>query len=548
MGSKGGLVEIRILFGTETGNAEDCAFQLGDALEDNGFDANVTDMAAYNPSDLAREKLAIVVTSTYGNGDPPHNAEATMAWLSNPDSSVKGLSFAVCGLGDQTYPRFGQAGIDFDRLMEERGGNRVVPRQDCDVDYEGPFEEFMDSIVDWLKANGDSLNSDLLDETVPPQPITQLMPKAEVKVGTRGAPVIATLTQRRRLNRTGSSKETWHYEFEWPGVDVDFTPGDSFAVVPENNPREVRAILEALNLDGGSQVQVADCLMRLDQALVTARDLQTVSYEVLSALTVGGVSRLTASVDNLESYLSGRHLIDVIRENPGGQIQAQALVDGLKRLKPRLYSVASSPLVEAQGVHFTVETLRYDWNGRTREGVATTWLADRVEDGGIVPMYCVQAAHFRLPSDPDVPIIMVGPGTGVAPFRAFLQHRQAQGAAGKSWLFFGHQHRETDFLYQSELESWVANGTLSALSLAWSRDQDRKVYVQDLVRENGAKIWLWMSSGAYMYVCGDKNAMAPQVREAFVNAAVVHGGLVKSVAAAMIDEWEKQGRYSVDAY
>lgn len=535
---------IRVLFGTETGNAEDCAYQLGDALEEQGFTATVTDMASYQPSDLARERLAIVVTSTYGNGDPPYNAEAMMKWLNQPDSAVPGVAFAVCGLGDQTYPKFGQAGKDFDRLIEARGGRRIVPRVDCDVDYEEPFEQFMGSVLEWLGEHADSLDD------APSEPATDVADTAgtsvPVAIGTRSAPVRATLRSRRRLNRDGSSKETMHYEFEWPNHNVAFQAGDSFALIPENNPAEVEEILTALRLEGSTPVNVGDSSSTLRDALMQSRDLQAVTEDLFSMLVETGRNP-TAGTD-LAGYLTDRHLVDVVREMQGASIEPQALVDELRRLKPRLYSVASSPLVEPNGVHFTVETLRYQWNGRAREGVATTWLADRFSDGDSVAMYCVQAPHFRLPDAEGVPVIMVGPGTGVAPFRAFLQERKAKGDSGNSWLFFGHQHQATDYLYEEEIEAWQADGTLNRASFAWSRDQSEKVYVQDRIRESGAEIWSWIKAGAYMYVCGDKNAMAPQVRDAFVAIAVEFGGHGQAEAELMFDGWEQSGRYCVDAY
>jgi sulfite reductase (NADPH) flavoprotein alpha-component len=536
-------LNIRVLFGTETGNAEDCAHQLGSALKKAGFNATVTDMDAFSPPDLASETLALIVTSTYGNGDPPYNAEALMNWLRVPDSSIAGVSFAVCALGDQTYPKFVQAGIDFDQLMEERGGLRVVPRQDCDVDYEEPFEQFTKDVVAWLESNSDSLGTDAAPATPETAMPASSEPAPAARLGSRSAPVVATLSNRRRLNRGDSAKETMHYEFQWPGNDVAFAPGDSFAVIPTNNATEVQAILGALALNASAPVTVGEESMDLGSALSHQRDLQTVTLDLLGALGASPSGGQTA-----DAYLEDRHLLDVLRDHAACTIEAQDLVDGLRKLKPRLYSVASSPLVEPQGVHFTVETLRYQMHGRAREGVATTWLADRFADGDRVAMYCVQAPHFRLPQSSDVPVIMIGPGTGVAPFRAFLQHRKAQGGAGKSWLFFGHQHRETDFLYEDEFHAFMNDGTLSELTLAWSRDQPEKVYVQDRLRENGAAVWNWIEGGAHIYVCGDKNAMAPQVRETFVNIAVTEGGLSTDAASAMFDDWERDGRYCVDAY
>ena len=527
-------MSIRILFGTETGNAEECAEDLGTALTDAGFPATVIDLENFQPADLAQKGLVFMVTSTYGNGDPPYSAEALMDWLQKPEVSIAGVSFGVCGLGDRTYPLFAQAGKDFDRLMEERGGRRVIPRKDCDAEFEDAFEEFTEQVLDWLRANAAEVNAAAAD--APTTPAADA-PTTTASPGTRGRPVQATLVSRRRLNRPGSAKETMHYEFRWPGVPVAFAPGDSFAVVPENNPAEVQAVLEALSLDGATTVQVGNDSLSLRAALTQARDLQTVTSDLWSTLAGSG-----------QSSNADWHLLDVVKAFPGARISAQALVEGLRKLKPRLYSVASSPSVVPEGVDFTVETLRYTLNGRPCEGVATTWLADRVSDGAVVGMYCVQAPHFRLPADNGVPIIMIGPGTGIAPFRAFLQQRKAHGSAGKSWLFFGHQHQATDFLYEDELRSFLADGTLTELSLAWSRDQNEKVYVQDKLRARSSEIWSWLAAGAHVYVCGDKNTMAPQVRETFIEIGATYGRMTRQAAAALLDSWEQSGRYCVDAY
>jgi sulfite reductase (NADPH) flavoprotein alpha-component len=558
-------LNISVLFGTETGNAEECAQQLGRALESAGFTSRVFDMDDYDPPDLARETMTVFVSSTYGNGDPPFAAEAMMGWLKKPDASVSGVSFAVCGLGDSTYPMYNQAGRDFDRLLEERGGRRVIPRQDCDVDYDEPFDEFTQALVLWLGEHGAALGSG--DTSTVTVAAGAGKASADSRVGTRSNPVTAKLVRRRRLNREGSSKETVHYEFSWPDVDVVFEPGDSFAVLPQNNPAEVEAVLAAVGLGADVMVNVGDRRQPLRNALLAARDLHTVSNDMLNLISgasqrgAGLLSRAWSAwrgkpkeeatvvdISSPETYLADRHVLDVLQDFPEARVTAQAFVDSLKRLRPRLYSVASSPLLHPEGVHFTVETLRYTQRERACEGVATTWLADRLEDGAEIPMYCVPAAHFRLPETAGVPVIMIGPGTGVAPFIAFLQQRKAQGDDGKNWLFFGHQHEATDFLYEDELKGYQADGTLNELTLAWSRDQDSKVYVQHRLKEQGEAVWSWLASGAHIYVCGDKNAMAPQVRETLVDICVTHGGLSAPAAAATVDGWESSGRYCVDAY
>jgi len=504
-------------------------------------------MDDYNPAELSNEVIAIIVSSTYGSGDPPGNAEALMDWLSRSSSSVSGVAYAVCALGDQTYPDFCQAGVDFDRLMEERGGRRVVPRKDCDYYFEEPFGEFSEDVLSWLRSEGKTLltgeAASVSTEAAAPAEVSPTSERAPR--GTRNAPVAATLRARRRLNVGQSKKETMHYELAWSGDDVAFEPGDSFAVLPKNNATEVDAILSRLVLDGQTSVKVGSTNSSLRDALLSACDLQTVSEDLLRRF---GGPPVGAAALELREYLDKRHLIDVLHDCPKASIDAQGLVEALRSLKPRLYSVANSPLIERNAVHFTVETLRYERQNRSCEGVASTWLADRVSDGSDVLMYRVAAPHFRLPATTGTPILMIGPGTGIAPFRAFLQHREAQGDPGRNWLFFGHQHKATDFLYRAELERYIQTGALTKLSLAWSRDQAHKIYVQDRVREQGAEVWSWIQSGAYIYVCGDKLAMAPQVREVFVQIGIDHGGLSLAQSEAMVAALESEGRYCADVY
>jgi len=577
---------VRILFGTETGNAEDCAADMGAALSGKGFRTVVTDMDEFEPTDLPNEAFVVVLTSTFGNGDPPVNAEALMEWLQLEDSVIAGLDFAVCGLGDSTYPRFAQAGKDFDRLLEERGAQRVLERKDCDVDFEEPIEEFTTALVGWLEQQGARFQDEADSADSEPAPASTRMESSDASPtpseasrkgflgsltsavkgwlgtadtaqgvgsddarevrGTRSAPVVATMARRVRLNQTGSAKETMHYEFIWNDVDVAFQPGDSFAVVPENDPVEVAQVLTQLGLEPSASV--SGQASNLAAVLQTSKDLQAVSLDLLDTIQTSAGSQAAGSSDDPRAYLADRHLVDVLREHEGCTLSAEALVEGLKRLKPRLYSVANSPLVGGNEVHFTVETLRYTREAREVKGVASTWLCDRLEDGARVSMYCVPGGHFRLPTASDVPVIMIGPGTGVAPFRAFLQHRQAQGDMGKNWLFFGHQHEATDFLYADEIGAWQAAGVLSELSLAWSRDQEEKVYVQHRLVERGGEVWSWLRDGAHVYVCGDRAGMAPQVRAAVLTIAQTHGDLSLEEAQAFLAEMESSNRYCEDVY
>ena len=577
---------IRVLYGTETGNAEDCANDLGDLLQEAGYVCEVNDMDDFDPPQMLGEKVVLIVTSTFGNGDAPVNAETLKEWLESGGHDLAGLSFGVCGLGDTTYPRFAQCGKDFDRLLEENGARRVIDRHDCDVDYEDLFETFCQTAKDWLSVHGAAYRSSeggTVDASAQGAPAASQVPERAgqepkpgllgslstkvkgwfgqestatsaqpLRVGTRDNPVEAVVTERVRLNGEGSDKETMHYALRFAPQDVAFLPGDSFAVFAPNPQSEVRRVLELGGWSGEERVSASEGDRVLSDWLTDHLDLQQVTPALLELLTEGtrgpGANMLEQGKEVTRSYLTDRHLVDLLQEHEGFRIEPATLVKSLKKLKPRLYSVANSPLCTPGEVHFLVETLRYTQHGRDRLGVASTWLCDHREVGQAVRMYRVPGAHFYLPEDGTTPVIMIGPGTGLAPFRGFLQHRDARGDTGSSWLFFGHQHAACDYLYEQELKAWEASGRLTQVSLAWSRDQEEKVYVQHRMLENAEALWSWMQDGAHVYVCGDRHRMAPEVRAAFVQIAVNQGQQTPEEAEAYVAELESRGRYHVDAY
>ncbi len=580
---------IRILFGTETGNAEDTANDLGDELRRRGWHADVVDMDDYEPTDLPREALLLIITSTFGNGDPPVNAEALMEHLRQDAPDLGGLRFGVCALGDSTYPRFAQCGRDFDGLLEERGGERVIPLQVCDADFEDYVPAFQKSVIGWLEEHGAPFEGAsagperAASETAetspglfggivsavrslfggagepsgaePPAmaPVTEAAADQPAPSGpwTAKNPFAATITARRKLSGAGSGKETMHYELSLAGSGIDFAPGDSFGVHPHNDPVEVDRLLEALDLDG-TVVVVHDGEQRaLRELLLERLDLQNVTKALAQALGRSGGpagAAVAEGDDALRAWRGTRFVWEAASEHPDASIGAQELVDALRRLQPRLYSVANSPLVDAESVHFTVETLRYAHDGFARTGVASTWLCDRVAEGAPVPVHLVPGTHFRLPEAPDADIICVGPGTGVAPFRGFLQHREARGDSGRTWLFFGHQTSACDALYADELAGFEERGVLTHLTCAWSRDQEHKVYVQHRMAEHGAEVYAWLDGGGLLYVCGDKQHMAGDVRSTLVAIAAEHGGLDAAGAEAWVAALEDGGRYRVDVY
>ena len=460
---------ITLLFGTETGNAEECAEELNDAIAELGIPCRVADMEDYAFEQLLTEQMIVIITSTYGNGDPPANAEDLLEHLQEQRPALPGTPFAVCGLGDRTYARFCQCGKDFDALLEELGGQRQIDRVDCDADYEMFFKEFRENLLAHLRTNKARYDGPMGTAPAKREHAAHFSAKR---------PFMGTLTAKRRLNDGSSTGQTWHYEVDLSGSNMDWAPGDSFGVMPTNDPAEVAAILSAARLTGQETVTHKDESFTLEHALTHRLCLQRISADLLRRFAaLQGPAMEAVSSGTEAQYVASHHVLDGLREHPLLGIDAQSLAKVLRSLAPRLYSVASAK-EHSKDVAFCVATTRFTLGERAVKGVATCWLEERVNVGDKVPLYRVENRSFRVPA-PDVPAIMIGPGTGIAPFRGFLQQRQ--GSQAKSWLFFGHRNEAVDYLYKEELEAWVSNGTLSKLSLAWSRDQGAKVYVQDRI-------------------------------------------------------------------
>ena len=377
---------------------------------------------------------------------------------------------------------------------------------------------------------------------------------------TKDQPFLATLRENRRLNLPGSAKDTPHFVVDFSGSGLTYTCGDSLGVLPQNNPGAVDELLVAAGLDGSESVILPkrEGAVALRDALLSALSLASPSKKALStfeekATDPADRERLAtlldkANADACKAYLAEREYIDLFLEFPSVRLSADELVGLLKRLTPRLYSIASAPSVDPEQVHLTVAVVRYETNGRAREGVASTWLADRVPlDVPSVPVY-ITASHFGLPEDPAVDLIMVGPGTGVAPFRSFLQEHRQRGGTGRTWLFFGDQHETTDFLYRDEFAAMLADGSLTRLDTAFSRDQEEKIYVQQRMREKGAELWRWLEGGASFFICGDASRMARDVDEALHDVIREHGGLSEADAAAYVKELRSAKRYQKDIY
>lgn len=528
---------IHVLFGTESNNSADLADRTGRALEAAGMKAQVVDMGDFDPKKLADLHTLLVITSTYGNGDPPSNAEALHAWVMKKAPPMPQLRFAVCALGDKTYDRFCNCGKEFDKRLAELGATRITDRQDCDVDYEKPWKSWLDRVVPALKALAE-VDAGSSAPVVAVDAVT--IEKQESKPGTRRNPVAAKLKAKRVLCGQGSSKETLHVELAIP-AEVHYEVGDSLGIWPSNDPALVDELLKVGPFDGDAKVVLRGAVhdsgrgggsLTLREALLSRLDLAHVDPRLNEACGVGAIENA--------------HVIDVVdaAEKP---INAQQLAESLRPIAPRDYSIASSLRAHPGEAHFTIDVVRYELRGRKRGGVASTMFADRLQPGDAVPVYLHPAPHFRLPSD-DTPIVMIGPGTGVAPFRAFLEERAARGARGKSWLFFGARNANYDFLYGDELQAMVKRGALAKLNCAFSRDQPEKRYVQHEMLCAAQELYAWIAGGAVVYVCGDAKRMAPDVHHCLAQIIAERGGVSTDVALEELGAMERDGRYRKDVY
>ena len=542
----GNTTNLTILFGSQTGNAGNLAKRIAKESSKHGFVPTIHDLASYPTTQLATEQHLLVITSTYGDGDPPDNAKAFWEFL-NGDAARKlaQTRYAVCALGDSNYPKFCAFGKAVDERLEKLGATRVHPRVDCDVEYEEPFSQWMNLALTALA--GKAAAPVRLEPDLRP-------PASELASFSRSNPFPARLLTNRRLNAPGSAKDVRHFEIALDGSGMSYEVGDALAVCPQNDPTLVEELLAAL------AVRADELVPGRDGKPVPLRDALTSHYEItripkplldtFAQRTNDELLKRAASPTangELTKFLWGREIIDLLLAHPDVKFQAAEFIGFLRKLQPRLYSISSSPKAHPGEVHLTVSTVRYESLGRARKGVCSTFLADRVCSETAVPVFVHSNKAFRSPPS-DVPFIMVGPGTGIAPFRAFLEERRAVGASGRNWLFFGDQKATTDFLYREEIEAFRKDGLLTHLHLAWSRDQAEKVYVQQRMIEHAAELFAWLEAGAYFYVCGDASRMAKDVDAALHQVIQASGGKTAEQAAAYVAALKKDRRYQRDVY
>lgn len=534
-------IRTTVLFATETGNSRRVAEALVTALSSEGFTARAVDARDFKISQFKKERRVIVVAATHGLGDAPDGSEDFFASLaSNRAPRLEHMEFAVLGLGDSSYDDFCQVGIDTDLRLEALGAKRILPRVDSDLDYDLTAKTWSQQVVEHVVAA----------KAATPKAAPQLRAvPTRTPTYSPSQPYTASVLTNQRITGRDSSKTVQHIELSLEGSELRYTPGDALGVITPNPPETVETLLETLGTSGSEPVTLGNDTLTLSEALSTRLDItashrsfaehyaRTAQHSELAAMlqTPGKANR---------EFFYAHQIVDLLRNFPG-DLSPQQLVEGLRSRQPRLYSIASSLDANPEEVHLTVAQVRYQAFDQMRYGSVSTALATELES---VPVYIEPNPHFRLPENADTPIVMIGPGTGIAPFRAFLEHRAEHGARGASWLFFGDRTMRHDFLYQLELQRRLRDGTLSRLDVAFSRDQAEKIYVQQRLRERATELYAWLQEGAHVYVCGDADRMAPDVHRAMQEIVAHEGGMTSEDAENYLRELKRDNRYQRDVY
>ena len=543
---------VKVLFASQTGTAERLAKKLVKEARGKGFDADLLDFSSISLEALAKLDRVLVIASTHGDGDAPDSAARLSLQLKAARGTpLAGLQYAVLALGDRSYSKF----CSFGRYVDERfgalGALRLIDRIDADGDVDEPFNSFRDILWRTLPAGspaGSARSADAVEANDGGESETS------EQRWSRKRPFAAQLLGQQLLTGAASDKETRHVVLSLKHADLHYEPGDALGVWPRQAAELVDFVLALSGSSADAPVVVGDEPMQLRDALSLKRELTSLTATtVIKYAALVADDRLQCLVQRdqsaaLTEFLYGRDVVDLLQDFPSIIPDAQTLVDLLPALKPRLYSISSSLAAFPEEVHLTVAVVRYECRERRRGGLASTWFADRVAAGNAAAVYVHQNPRFRLPADPGVPIIMVGPGTGIAPFRAFLHHRREHGFTGRTWLFFGERRSGSDFLYRSEFESFVAGHELSRIDTAFSRDQQQKIYVQHRMLEAGKEIWSWLQDGAVIYVCGDATHMAKDVDAALQAIIAKHGRRSAAQAQLEMHALAADGRYLRDVY
>ncbi|WP_054706129.1 assimilatory sulfite reductase (NADPH) flavoprotein subunit [Bacillus sp. JCM 19041] len=540
--------EITILYGSQTGNCQLLAEEASSKLKAQGFEVTISSMHTYKPKELKSVSNLLVIVSTHGEGEPPDNAITFHEFLQGRKApKMNDVRYSVLALGDSSYEFYCQTGKEFDERLEALGGTRLYSRVDCDIDFDEDAAGWIESVVESLAETSSNTN---------PAPAMATPVVNTAATYSRTNPFSAEILENVTLNGRGSNKETRHLELSLEGSGFEFAPGDSVGIFPENDEVLVQMLINEMDWNEEESVPVnkQGNVLTLKEALTTRFEITVLTKPLLekaSLLTTNSELKellKKGNEDSLRNYMEGRDLLDLIKQFGPWDATVADFISILRKIPPRLYSIASSYAAEPDEVHLTVSAVRYDSHGRERAGVCSVQCAERKAPGDTLPIFIQRNENFRLPEKKETPIIMVGPGTGVAPFRSFLEEREELGIDSPAWLFFGDQHFTTDFLYQVDWQRWIKEGILTKMDVAFSRDKEEKVYVQHRMREQGKELYRWLEEGAAFYVCGDETHMAKDVHNTLLSIIEEEGGHTKEEAVSYLNTMQQQNRYLRDVY
>jgi sulfite reductase (NADPH) flavoprotein alpha-component len=534
---------VTLLYGSQTGNGRGVATALAAKAQAQGFAVNLVSMDDYNSRQLKQETLLLLVVSTHGEGEAPDDAMELHKFLASKRApKLDNLHYSVLALGDSSYEFFCQTGKDFDARLSALGAKSLLPLVECDVDYELAADAWQEQVITALKPH-------LASSNVGSASVVSIN-SAQTSSFTKQAPYSAEVLVSQKITGRESDRDVRHVEIDLGDSGLTYQVGDALGIWFTNNEALVDEIISSLALAADVQITLGDTSMSVKQALIEHKELTQLNPALIKAwAALSGDAALIALCDDKEQvrqFVLNHQVVDLINTYPA-KVEASQFVDLLRPLTPRLYSIASSQAEVEAEVHLTVALVEDERHGLARFGGASHFLAS-AQEGQSVKVYVEPNKHFRLPQDSDTPVIMVGPGTGVAPFRAFMQQRAFDGVSSNSWLFFGNPHFEQDFLYQTEWQQYLKNGELTRLDVAFSRDQTHKVYVQHRIKEQGSAVWQWLQQGAHLYICGDAERMAKDVHQALIEVAMEFGGLSADDALAYLDDLRSQKRYQKDVY
>lgn len=535
--------KLTVMYGSQTGNSKGVAGEVAEQAKALGINVELVSMGNYKAKQLKNESHLLIVVSTNGEGEPPDDAIQLHEFLASKRApKLDGLKYSVLGLGDSSYEFFCQTAIDFDERLAALGAQSVFERKDCDVDYE-------DDAAAWA-AGALSIVQETLTAAAPAAAASAPAFAGGESQYTKKNPYKATLLANPKITARSANKDVRHIEISLEDSGITYQPGDALGVWFDNDPKLVSELLALLNIDAAATIDVGSEKLSIEQALIENYELTQLHPGFISAYgeaaNISELVKLSEDKDATRAYISERQVIDVVRDYPAA-ISAEQFVAALRKLTPRLYSIASAMSEVEEEVHLTVAVVEYDAHGHAHQGAASSFLAHRLQEDSQVRVFVEHNDNFRLPAQ-DKPAIMIGPGTGIAPFRAFLQERDNTDASGENWLFFGNQHFTDDFLYQVELQDFKERGVLNRIDLAFSRDQEEKVYVQHRIVEQGKDIFQWLENGASIYICGDANYMAKDVHQALVDVISEHGNKTIEEANEYLINLRDSKRYQKDVY